>query len=125
MLVLDLHQLGGVLGQAAAGGDDGGHPLPGVAGLPDGQGVPDYIGQVHILRDALHPLGQLSAHDDLHHAEGPLRRAGVDALDNRMGVGRRHRGQVEHAREHDVVDVAAFAQGETPVLNGREVAAYP
>ena len=119
------YQVGGVLGEVTAGGDHRSHPFTGEAGLAYREGVPDHAGKVHVLGYGLHPLGKLFADDDLDYAGGPLGLGGVDALDDRVGVGRGNCGHVEHAGQNDVIDKASLAQHESGVFDGWKALADP
>ena len=124
-LVFHLDQLDGVLGLVAVRRHHGRHPLAGKAGFLYCQRIPQDMGQIEILRNRLHPFGQIRAGDDGGDARRALSRARIDARDAGVGVRRRQRRQMQHAGQGDVVDVTALTQHKTPVFNRWEMTANP
>ena len=114
-LVIDLHQRRRVFRDIAAFGHDDGDGFARETGLvlgerPGHEGLLDG-GMGHIERQAAraHGLGQIRMGQHGHDAGQGQRRALVDALDQRMGVGAAHEGGVQHARQLHVIHIAALA----------------
>ncbi len=107
-LVVDLDQLGPVLGQRARLGHDRGHRLADVAHLLLGQHRVLLVGHLHAVERhpgiAPHAAGQVGGGDHGEHARGPIDHG--DRADARVGVRAAHEGHMRHPLELDVVDVA-------------------
>ncbi len=67
-------------------------------------------------------LAEVGAGEDRHHVGGALGLALVDRGDGGVGEGAAHHGEVEHARQHDVVGPAGAPGDEALVLLAAAVA---
>ena len=67
-------------------------------------------------REQLDPGGIVGAGEERERARQPERRVFVDRADARVGMGRAHERRMRHARQHEVVAVAAAAGDEAQIL---------
>ena len=121
-IVLDLDELDGVGGDVALGGDDRRDLL---------RLVDDAIHRQHhllVAHQGRHPgeAGgvEVLAGDDGEDAGQRERLAGVDLRDLRVGVGAAHDVHVDHARQLDIVYVAALAAQEARVFLALDAVAH-
>src|SRR3954471_15457176 len=120
-LVLDLDQVGGVLGDVARLSEHGDDALADVPDLVDGEAAPRrLVRRGAEVRHRVGDLGRLRAGDDREHAGQRLRPRRVDRRDLRVGVRAAHERGVEHAAHAHVVDVAALAEQELRVLDAAD-----
>jgi hypothetical protein len=123
-VVLDLDQVAGVLRDVAVLGDDRRDGLAVVAHL---------LRCDQVLDDRARPergqrcrvSGDVGAGYDLDDAGKGLRLRGVDPDDARVRVRAPHDRGMGHARQVDVVDVAAFASQEARVLDPVQALSEP
>ena len=124
LLVDDLDQLAGVLGDVAVLGDHGGDGLA---------VVPHLLDCDHVLHDGAGAegrqrrgaFGDVLAGDD---ADDPRERLGlrrVDGDDLRVGVRAPEHRRVEHPGQFDVVEVAALTPEEAWILDAVQALAQP
>ena len=121
-LVVDVHQLDGVLGDVPALGDDEsdrvadelhlalGQRRAGVSGMS----LPTTACQASLTSGLRSPGGEHGAHTG--QGEG---RGGVDAVDLRPGERAAHEAGVQHSGPDDVVDEGATAGEKAVVLDAR------
>ncbi len=113
-LVVDVDQLEGVLGDVRALRDHGGHFLALEAHLVRREHGLGVAGERRHPRQVV--LGhELAGHDGHDPGQGRGSRR-VDRVDTRVGEGATQQLEVEHPRQHDVVDVVAPAPDEARVL---------
>ena len=123
-LVFDLDQLHRVFRDITGIRDNGSHPFAGIARHPDGQRVPDNIGQIQAVKQRVRRFGNLIACQDIMHTGQRQRGAGIDADDIRAGMGARQNGNMLHAGNVYVGDKFATAADEPPVFLGPALARY-
>jgi hypothetical protein len=139
LVVVDFDGLDGVGGVLAAvghhHGDDLAHvvdavlghrPVVGDAGVGGRLVGHDAVGDRPGARHGRRPLvGQVLTGEHRLDPRQLLGRRGVDAGDAGVGDRAAHEGQPQHARQGDVVDVAALAGEQRGVLLAEEAAAHP
>ena len=124
-LVLDLDQLGAILGDVAAVGEHRRHRLADVADLADGHARPLALLEHGRREDLLaerqtHGLERgrdVLAGEDAAHAGQPERRAGVDAGDPGVRVRTADEGDVQGSRQPDVIHVLRLPAQEAWVFH--------
>ena len=121
-LVVDLDQLGRVLGDVAVSGDHDRHGVADEADLVHGQrrhlGRPDAgDGRCHAQHRRV--LGEVGAGQHGHHAGQCSRRRGVDRADAGVGVRAPDEADGERVLDRQVVEIAALAQEEAAILLAR------
>ena len=113
-LVVDVDQLAGVLGDVGGLGDHRRHLLALEAHLVRGENG------LRVAREGRHPgevvLREELAGDDRDDALDRLGAGGVDRVDAGVRERAAQELQVEHSRQHDVVEVVALAADEAGVL---------
>lgn len=120
--VFHIDQFGGVRGDVAVFGDDESHFLVLEQHLFLGQDRLHVAGQRrHVVQAERLEVGGGQHRNDTRQGLGA---AGVDALDARMGVRRADEVAKQHARQFQVVDIAALALGEANVLDPLALAAH-
>ncbi len=124
LLVVDLDQVAGVLGDVAVLGDHGRDGLAVVAHLLDRDHVLDDRAGAE-RRQRRRVLGDVLAGDDANDAGQRLGRRRVDRDDLRVRVRAAHDRRVRHAGQLDVVEVAALAAQEARVLDAVDALAEP
>ena len=77
-LVLDVDEFGGVLGERAGVGDDGGDPFARIARLPDRQRIALDVGRIEPVHHRIDGGGEFLARQHIAHAGHRERGAGVD-----------------------------------------------
>jgi uncharacterized membrane protein len=85
-------------------------------GREDGMRVRPALGLGDERRDRARELGQLRAREDRDHALDGARGPRVDARDVGVRVRAAHDREVEEAGETEIVEIAAAAGDEAPVL---------
>ena len=115
-LVFDLDKFGGVLGQRARVGDDGGHPFAHVARCADGERVATDVRRVEPVHQGFAGRREFRAVDDRVDAGHGQRLRGVDGFDDRGGMLGGHERDVQHAFRREVGDVASLADDEAAIL---------
>ena len=123
-LVVDLDELGGVLGLEQRFGDDKGDALAQGAHFADGEDRAQRavaLRSAHILRhdrrESAKTVGRdIRSGENGEHAGRGLGLGGIDALDAGMGVRRHDHDAMALLRQVDVVDKAAAAGNEAWVL---------
>ena len=126
-LIIDLDQLGGVLGLGARARDGSadGFALP--AGTVDGDGrLRRRFEALQVRKHAdpgRHHFGQFGAGDHGDDAGCLLRRVGLDRGDFGVSMRRAHKGDVRHARQRNVADILPAALGEAMQIRPRHRAA--
>jgi hypothetical protein len=115
-LVLDLDRVEGVLGDVAVLGRHDGHDLAGEASAVGGHVVPGSPLRIGRALLRLDEAQHVPAGDDAVDARDLQRVGIVDTLDEGVGVGTAQHGRVQHARQHDIVDVLAAAGEEAGIL---------
>ena len=133
-IVIDLDEVGGVLGGGVGLGYDGGDGLADVVHAVDGEGA---VGRLEVGgavgSPALDPRGEgaeavgqrVGAGQHRQHAGGARRGIGADRADAGGGVGRAQDIQVRLARERQVVGVTALAAQQPPVLDPGDGISHP
>ena len=115
-LVLDRDRVGGVAREVAVGGDDDGHGLAHVAHLVGGDGVVVGSGEGGADGHGAEVFGQLRARDHEFDALHGRRLARIDGADDAVGDVAALEGEVQHARQLDVIDVDGLPLDEARVL---------
>ncbi len=116
-LVLDLDELGGVLGRVAAVGDDDRDRVTHVADVADRERRGQrHLGPEHGVPRLAVPAVEVLPGEHGHDAGGGLGRAGVDGRDRRPRDLAADEGGVEHARHRHVVDVLPVPRQQARVL---------
>ena len=124
LLVDDLDQLAGILGDVPVLRDDRGHRLA---------VVPDLLDRDHVLDDRAGTerrkrrcvLGDILPRDDTDDTGKSLRLRRVDRDDLCVGVGASEHGRVKHPGELDVVEITALAAEKARILDPVEALAEP
>ena len=120
-VVVHRHESGGVLGHVGRLGDHGGHRVPHVPGVLDGQ---RQVGRIeHLRRDrpgagqGLGPLvAEIGAAEGGHDPRQGQGGRGVDRADAGVGVGTAHQPDVQGARYDEVVDESSLARQQARVF---------
>ena len=123
-LVVDPHQLGGVLGERTRIGDDRRHPFAGIPRHVDSERPPRHIGRIEARQQRRRGGGKLAAVQHVVHAGQRQRLGSLDRDDARGGMRRGHHRHVAHAWKCDVGGETALAGDEAPVLAHAAVGGY-
>ena len=115
-LIVDVDFFRRVLGLGARIGDDGCHPLAGIACDVDRQRPSQCVRRFQAGHQRLGRFGELAAVDHVMDAGHFQRGALVDTLDARGGVRAGDQRHMAHAGNVDIGDVVAFAGDEAAVL---------
>jgi hypothetical protein len=115
-LVVDLDQLGRVLGERPAVGDHGGHPLSGIAHAILGERPTRHLGRVHADRERVGGGAEFLAGQHVVDARGAARRIRVDGADTGRRIGRGHDRDVLQAGKSDIGRVAAAPGDEARIF---------
>jgi hypothetical protein len=130
-LEIDGHQRSRILGEIAAVGNDDCDRLADEAGFVPGEAIrhEDLFDRRarHQKRHCLplHGFRQVSVGEHRVHAGQSQRRALVDATDRGVRVGAAQHHGMEHAREVDIVDIAAAAGEQVRVFLALDACAEP
>ena len=122
-VIVDIHQLDGILGDVAALGDDQGNGVADELHLALGQrrtrSVRDVLARDRVPRFLDVRVEILGSKHYAHtgHGEG---RVGIDAVDLRVGEGAADEAGVQHSGPGDVVDEGAAAGEKAVVLDARD-----
>jgi len=119
LFVLDENQFGGVLGGSPVSRHHRGEPFPGEADLVDGERVPLDVRKRELLRDRLHPGGEVRPGQHGHHARRPPGLGNVDPEESGVRDIGRDDGQMQHSGDLDVVDVPPPPADEASILEDR------
>ena len=122
-LVLDLHQLGGVLGQRARVRDHRGDPFAGIAHAVARQRPARHLRGVDADLQRIRRGAELLAGQHVMHAGHRARGIGVDRQDFRAGMRRGDQRDMLQAGQRDVGGVAAAAGDEARMLLGAALGA--
>ena len=119
-LVLDVHQLGRVLGQVARLGHDHRHRLPRIAHDPIRERALQESRRrlvvEHAGGDRTPTVGQVLRRDHVDHAWRGARRVLLDPRESSVCEGAAHHERVDHVRALEVGDVHSLPPDQRPVL---------
>ena len=115
-LVVDAHQLGGVLRARAAVGNDGGHPLAGVARHIDGERAPLHVQRIKARHQRLRRRRKLAAIEHVMYPWQRQCRGLVDRDDARSRIGAGHQRDMAGAGQGNVGREAALAHHKASIL---------
>jgi len=117
-LVIDLDQLGRVLGQGAAFGHDGCDPLAGIARQAMRQRIAAHFRDIEAAHHGIGRGNEIGAGDHCACSRQSERLARVDATDTCEGIRAGHKRDMQHARQRDIGDEARRSGQETAIFLG-------